>query len=82
MFSDTDQTFLNVILNFFKGVSWPPPAYLAQTVERKTFNLVAEGSTPSVGMLLVSLGGYDTWFSPKRRGFESRTRNFSSLVQW
>ena len=26
--------------------------------------------------LILSLGGQDTWFSPKRLGFESRMRNF------
>ena len=49
-------------------------ACLAQSVERKTFNLVAEGSSLSAS-ILISLGGQDTRFSPERREFESRMRN-------
>lgn len=30
-------------------------AWLAQSVERKTFNLVVEGSTPSPGILIIKL---------------------------
>ena len=64
-------------------------AHLAQSVERKTFNLVAVGSTPTVGIdpqhvqllhpllfhFLISPGGQDTPLSPERLGFESRMRN-------
>ena len=50
------RSFIGVLIRVRKG-----SAYLAQSVERKTFNLVAEGSTPSVGrskkFFLVSLGG-------------------------
>ena len=61
-------------------------AHLAQSVERKTFNLVVVGSTPTVGTstcsttsllfhFLISPGGQDTPLSPERLGFESRMRN-------
>ena len=66
---------------FLNTLTWFD-AILAQSVERKPFKLVAVGSIPTDGkvlikfnIFLVSLGGYDTWFSPRRRGFESRTRN-------
>ena len=54
MFLDADQKFLNFILNFFKGVSRPPPANLAQSVERAPFKRVAVGSIPTVGMAFAS----------------------------
>ena len=44
-----------------RNASWvqipplPPLAYLAQLVERKTFNLVVVGSSPTVGKSLVNL---------------------------
>jgi hypothetical protein len=66
------------------GGSIPPVttanSRLAQMVERKTLNLVVVGSIPTVGVAFpVSLVGQDTWFSPMRPGFKSRTGNFMCI---
>ena len=98
---------LNAAQNFAQRLKWLLPvrmSRLAQLVERKTLNLVVEGSSPSVGnkapvaqlaarrshnpkvassilagsivSFPVSLVGQDTWLSPMRPGFNSRTGNY------
>ena len=50
-------------------------AYLAQSVERKTFNLVAVGSTPTVGSSRLAQLAEHRSYEPKAMGSRPIPRN-------
>ena len=53
-FFSTPSTFSAFFRPFYFLCVLPPSAWLAQSVERQAFNLVVEGSSPSLSELYIS----------------------------